>query len=90
LAKSGKIGKNTEGVTSGCFDEKYDCKKNKKSCFDDYKKNKKIKKTPAPNTALPHIPPQKPTHKAQCGGTSAVQSFCTMKKKTVLQLNKRK
>jgi hypothetical protein len=33
------------------------------------------------NTALPHIPPQKPTHKAQRGGTSAVQPFGEIKKK---------
>jgi hypothetical protein len=42
--KSGKIGKNTEGVTSGCFDVKYDCKKIKK-LFYNYKKKEKRKKT---------------------------------------------
>jgi hypothetical protein len=33
------------------------------------------------NTALPHMHPQKPTHKAQRVCTSAVQSFCDIKKR---------
>jgi hypothetical protein len=35
------------------------------------------------NTALPHMHPQKPTHKAQRGCTSAVQSFSATKNKSL-------
>jgi hypothetical protein len=39
-----KIGKDTEGVTNGCFDVKYDYKKIKKAVYTTTKKKNKKKK----------------------------------------------
>jgi hypothetical protein len=44
-----------------------------KKAKSDVEKIKKNKKKPAANTALPHIPPQKPTHKSP---TAAVRRQC--------------
>jgi hypothetical protein len=95
LAKSGKIGKNTEGVTSGCFDVKYDDKKIKKAVFTTTKKNKKAKlksqnkKKPAPNTAPLPTRRKSPRTKPKAAGMQGCNRSCQFKKRPVLRLNKR-
>jgi hypothetical protein len=44
------------------------------------KKKRKKRKVYAEHRTAAN-PPQKPTHKARCGGYAAVQPFCVIKKK---------
>jgi hypothetical protein len=52
------------------------------------KKNKKREGSREHRT--PANPPQKPTHKAQCGWYAGVQPFPATKKNAVLRLSERK
>jgi hypothetical protein len=55
------------------------------------RKEKKEKKTPAPNTALPPTRRQKPTHqKPNGGGYAAAQTFSETKKKIRSSIKQKK
>ncbi len=92
--KTVKIGKNTEGVIKPNINKKMPfirLQKIKKSCYDDDKKIKKIKKTASRNTVFTPTRRQKPTHKSPtAAGMREHNRSAQSKKNTVLRFNERK